>query len=200
VLPESPWRLPQIVDWTDMSAKQLLTWRIFLQHLMGTCKTAGGFRARPAGGLAGVAARLADRPAGQLTGSGGPGDQDRRDPRVRKDRSRKNHVWGRRPRSPESLSARCEPSGRVGPGEGEVCWCPPTQHALASCLRWKSETPPCGDCGLSAAGEVKEVFARVASQPKVRWGRGPGVPFRSSPGPSRARAPGWAAAKARACS
>ncbi|GLC58960.1 hypothetical protein PLESTB_001421700 [Pleodorina starrii] len=31
----------KVVDWSDQSAKQLLTWRIFLQHLLTSCKTAG---------------------------------------------------------------------------------------------------------------------------------------------------------------
>ncbi|GLI60135.1 hypothetical protein VaNZ11_002206 [Volvox africanus] len=33
--------LLKVVDWSDLSAKQMLTWRIFLQHLVSSCKTAG---------------------------------------------------------------------------------------------------------------------------------------------------------------
>ncbi len=32
---------PQVVDWSSLSAKATLTWRVFLQQLLESCKTAG---------------------------------------------------------------------------------------------------------------------------------------------------------------
>ncbi|EFJ47843.1 hypothetical protein VOLCADRAFT_91452 [Volvox carteri f. nagariensis] len=46
--------LLKVVDWSDLTAKQLLTWRIFMQHLLSSCKTAGDVKQ--------VFARVASQP------------------------------------------------------------------------------------------------------------------------------------------